>query len=96
MLIENDDARVAVGAPPSKRGGIAQALERRITWESLLLGGMVVAYVFLGAIAMLEVASFAARFVARAVSTELLRVRPVRVRLIDLARPDHDAPPSVA
>jgi len=53
---------VDVAAGPSKGERRARALERRITWESLLLGGMAVVFAVLGVMAMLEVAAFGARF----------------------------------
>jgi hypothetical protein len=56
---------------------------------------MAVAIALLGAIAAFKVASFDAAFVARAVATELVTVHPVRVRPANLARPAHDAPPSM-
>jgi hypothetical protein len=94
MSIENVGA--AGGAPASKRDRTARASERKITWESLLLGGMVVAFALLSATVMLEIANFGARFAAGAVATERVTVRPVRARPMNLARPAHDAPPSMA
>jgi hypothetical protein len=61
-----------VGARSLKRDRTARVLERRIAWESLLLLGVAVAIAFL-AIVMCDVADFGARFVARAVATELSR-----------------------
>jgi hypothetical protein len=84
-----------VGTPPLKRDRTAQTLDRRIAWESLLLLGVAVGIALL-AIVMWDVADFSARFVARAVATELLAVRPVRVRPANLARPARDTPPSLA
>ena len=53
-----------VGARLSKRDRTARALEPRIDWESLLLGGMGVAVALLIAMVMLAVAAFGAQFVA--------------------------------
>lgn len=84
-----------VGAGASKRDRTARSLERRIAWESLLLLGVAVSIALL-AIAMWDVADFGARYVARAVATDLVTVRSVRVRPANLARSAHDAPPSEA
>jgi hypothetical protein len=69
MRIANDDVGAAAGEPPSKRDRTARASERGITWKSLLLAGVAVAVALLGPIALLEVASFGVRFVAKAVAT---------------------------
>ena len=99
MRIESNDVKVGrtadIGAGAAKRDRTARALERWISWESLLLLGVAVSLAFL-AIAMWEVADFGARFVARAVATELIAVPSVRVRSANLARPAHDAPPATA
>ncbi|HLY91491.1 MAG TPA: hypothetical protein VKQ27_21085 [Acetobacteraceae bacterium] len=84
-----------VGAPRLNRDRTARALERGIVWESVLLLGVAVVIACL-AVVMWEVADFGARFVARAVATELVTVRAVRVHPANLARPAHDAPPSLA
>jgi hypothetical protein len=84
-----------VGAGASKRDRTARALERGIIWESLLLLGIAMAIAFL-AVVTWDVADFGARFVARAVATELVTARAVRVRPANLARPAHGALPSMA
>jgi hypothetical protein len=84
-----------VGASASKRGRTARASERRIVWEWLLLLGVAVAIACL-AMVMWEVADFGVLFADRAVATELVTVRPVRVHPANLARPAHDAPASMA
>jgi hypothetical protein len=53
-----------VGARLSKRDRTARALQPRIDWESLLVGGIGVAIALLIATVMLAVATFEARFAA--------------------------------